>query len=1162
MERESKSRHNPASLTSTGMPLRILWVEDIIDDVQLASREITKAGLKFTSLRVETQEAFSEALNTFSPDLIISDHGLPTFDSREAFKLFKAHGSTIPFILLTGNVSEEFAVNSLKLGIDDYILKSDMGQLPAAIINAFHRRQLEMARQQREVDIQRQNQRLEEEVRVRTQEVVREKNLTDAIIRNMPGICYVLEDGRLFRWNEDLETITGYSANEIRELDIIDLFTDREMAEHEHKESIAKGSSRYELNVVTKVGQRIPYYFSSLVTEIGNSQLLVVTGVDISDLKNTQETLRLHDERMELAFSTSGNAWWDWDIVTGNVESHPNRYLTLGYSFEDITPRQEWWSSLLHPEDLEMAKQEAINCLMGKKELYDIECRLRPKQGDWKWFHIVGKIVTTDNQGRALRMIGTADNISRNKLIEKELLEAKYAAESANRTKGQFLANMSHEIRTPLNAVIGLSHLAMKTELTEKQLDYLMKIHSSSESLLGIINDILDFSKIEAGKLTLIEESFDLEEIFQKLANVITYRANTKGLEIAFGISRDVPTYLLGDPARLEQVLVNLCTNAVKFTDEGEVVVCVSVVRKGKSTLMLQFEVSDTGIGMDEVQLSKLFQPFTQANDTISRKYGGTGLGLSIIKRLVEMMHGEVWVESELGKGSRFYFTAEFKNQQHQVRVPVPRIDLRNHRVLLVDDNQAAREILKSVLESFTLEVITVTSGIQAIHYLKNNYFTPIDIVLMDYSMPEMDGIEAARIIRTDHQLASLRIVMMSTGYASEVLYQEIETLNLQGLIIKPIRNSKLHDLLMQVLKTGKIKRVVESNTPGKAPAVNVQGINVLLVEDNEINQQVARELLEGFGFTVEIASNGLDAIKRVQESGSPSKYNIVLMDLQMPIMNGRAATAEIRRMAAYAALPIIALSADAMTSVREECLEIGMSDFITKPINPYTMLETIKKWLPTDRANASLTDHVHTVPDVVEAEGIDVKVGLSHVGGNRVLYFDLLAQFQRNNKDFDNNIDEQLKSDPEKARRTIHTMKGLAGSLGMLKLQVLCTALEIAYQNNEDLSSLLPALKREFTLVTDSIEKNMKSATEFVPAADPVRVIPSLLELEGLLASNNPDAVKLINKLGTITGYEAQIEELKTAIVNYNFDLSLKLLTMLRGTIERSVEINSNSRP
>jgi CheY-like chemotaxis protein/HPt (histidine-containing phosphotransfer) domain-containing protein/anti-sigma regulatory factor (Ser/Thr protein kinase) len=718
---------------------------------------------------------------------------------------------------------------------------------------------------------------------------------------------------------------------------------------------------------------------------------------------------------------------------------------------------------------------------------------------------------------------------------------------------------MSHEISTPLNAVIGLSHLAMNTDLSDKQLDYFMKIHSASESLWGIINDILDFSKIEAGKLTLVEESFDLEDIFHKLGNVITYKANTKGLEIAFGIDTKVPTYLIGDATRLEQVLVNLCSNAIKFTDQGEVVVCVSLISEADQAIKLQFDVTDTGIGMDEVQLSKLFQPFTQANDTISRKYGGTGLGLSIIKRLVDMMHGQVWAESELGEGSKFHFTAEFKKQKLQVKVPVPRADLRNKTVLVVDDSSSARAIIKHVLDSFSMEVVTASSGIEAIHYLKNNYLRPVDFVLMDCRMPGMDGIQAARIIRHDSQLASLHIVMMSTGYASDELFREAEELGLQGIAIKPIRNSKLYDLLMAIVSSGSGTMTKESQSNATSPVLEMQSGNVLLVEDNDINQQVAKEVLEGFGFKVEIAGNGQDAVERVRQSGVPSRFDVVLMDLQMPVMGGRAATTEIRRMKEYDSLPVIALSADAMTSVRDECLDIGMNDFLTKPINPYTMLETIRKWI---RPRAALSQLDETSQPLGRAAGttdcIDINDGLSHVGGKHKFYYDLLAQFLMNNQNYPEELVRSLRDDPQKARRMIHTMKGLSGNLGMRNLYELSKKLEKAIQNNEDQSSVLLSVKEEFEHIVRTIQTIIKGNGIYVPASDPDRVIPSLLQLEKLLLANDPDAALFIAKLGSIGGYEVQIEELRKAVVNYDFDRAMDLLIKLRTQFEGRLEPSS----
>ncbi len=1134
---------------------KILWVEDLEDDVMLGERELKKVGMRFTSRRVETREDFINAVQTFKPDVILSDHSLPQFDSAEAFKIYKALELTIPFILVTGTVSEEFAVSSLKLGIDDYVLKSNLSLLSSAIVNALNQRRIENARTEREKEIKRQNQKLVEDIQQRTQDVINEQNFTDSVINGMPGLFYVMSGNRLIRWNKNLEVVSGYLQEEIGKLTILDLVAgkDKEFASRQIETTMETGSSRFEVVVVTKTGKLIPHYFTGLLAQIGVTKLFVGTGVDISDLKNTQETLRLHDERMELAFSTSGSSWWDWDILSGKIDSHPNRYLTLGYSREEITPHADGWMSLLHPSDRGRVIATIMDCLSGKTLIYDTECRYVSKQGEWKWFHMLGKIVTTDDQGQPLRMIGTADNITKTKLIEQEIVEAKYAAESANRSKSQFLANMSHEIRTPLNAVIGLSHLAMKTELTPKQQDYLKKIHSSSESLLGIINEILDFSKIEAGKLTLEEVTFDLEEVLQKLADVITYKAYAKGLEIAFGIGSDVFTHLIGDPVRLEQILSNLCTNAIKFTDNGEVVVLAKVVEESDHDVKLQFEVRDTGIGMDKKQLSKLFTPFTQADDSISRKYGGTGLGLSIMKRLVELMEGTVWVESKSGEGSAFYFTTRFRKQKLQRKIPVPAIDLRNMGVLVVDDNQSTLKIVKAALESFSFQVITCNSGIEAIHYLKNNnQILPVKLVLMDWKMPGMDGLRTAEIIRQDEQFADIKIIMMSNGYANEDLYLKTDELKLSGIVIKPIGYSMLYDTIMSAIDTGVTQKKKGTETLPADVAHEATHGHLLLVEDNEINQQVASELLEGFGYSLEIVGNGLEAVNKVKESGNPSRFDLILMDLQMPVMGGYSATLEIRKLEEYKTLPIVAMTADAMGGVREKCLEVGMMDFITKPINPNKLSDVLQRWLTPAKKMAL----PHIVPSpgrkgrnrilIPKLSGIDVKDGLSHVNGNSRLYIDLLIKFMDNHEHFIVDLKKALvEEDTAQGGRMIHTLKGMSANLGMIGLHEASIKVEEEFrsQNVNKTDEILVPLSIEMESVLRSLRDNLVRKSESMELVPLDTVKPLLNELHALLKAQDLEAMSILKKIGKVRGHEKEMKQLEIAIKKYDFDSAVQIL-------------------
>jgi PAS domain S-box-containing protein len=576
-----------------------------------------------------------------------------------------------------------------------------------------------------------------------------------------------------------------------------------------------------------------------------------------------------------------------------NMMINPKFTEVLGYTHEDIPTLKEWWP-LAYPdpeyrkwviENWESAVQRAER---DNSDIQSDEYRVACKNGEVRRMFIGGRIAEDF-------FLATFIDVTELKQAEEAMQQAKEIAEEATRAKSDFLANMSHEIRTPMNAVIGMAHLALKTELTPKQQDYLNKIQSSANSLLGIINDILDFSKIEAGKLDMESVEFNLDDVLDNLANLAAVKAQEKeNLEILFATARDVPRFLVGDPLRLGQVLINLANNAVKFTKSGEIVVSTELLEQAETGLTIKFSVRDTGIGLTEDQIGKLFQSFSQADTSTTRKFGGTGLGLTISKRLVEMMGGEIWVESEPGQGTTFSFTANFGLGKETVQQHlVPSSDLRGMKVLVVDDNATSRNILQDILESFSFEVTLAASGEEGLEEIqKADTDQPYELVLMDWKMPGMDGLEASEHIKNHLILRKIPAIILVTAYGREEIMRQAEQIGLDGFLIKPIGPSVLFDTIMNAFGEGltKTSRVSERNEEIE-DLKNIQGAQVLLVEDNEINQQVAKEILRGGGLNVAVANDGQEAVNAVKDS----YYDAVLMDIQMPVMDGYAATREIR---------------------------------------------------------------------------------------------------------------------------------------------------------------------------------------------------------------------------------------------------------------------------
>jgi two-component system, sensor histidine kinase and response regulator len=936
-------------------------------------------------------------------------------------------------------------------------------------------------------------------------------------------------------------------------------------------------------------------YNATPIVKDGRVAGAVISFRDVTERTRMEKQIRhqnfLADSALELTKAgywhvpLDGSGWYNSSEravrIFGDLASPDHRY------------RIDEWAAHVKEGDAVAAEATLANfaaACAGEVPAYDsIYAYKRPVDGQVVWIHALGQ-VAKDANGKPTDMFGVTQDISDFKRLETDLIGARVVAEEAARTKADFLANMSHEIRTPMNAIIGMAHLALKTALDAKQRDYVLKIQRAGQHLLGVINDILDFSKIESGRMSVESVDFELEKIIASVTDFIAEKATAKGLELIVDVDPRLPNDLRGDSLRLGQILINFASNAVKFTEQGSVLVRVRLATEAATDLLVRFEVQDTGIGLSPEQISKLFQSFSQADTSTTRKYGGTGLGLAISKKLAELMGGEVGVTSEPGKGSTFFFTARLARGDHRSRSLEPEADLRGRRVLAVDDNPLALQTLAEMLRSMTFRVDEASSGAEALALVQaaDSAGDPYAIAYLDWRMPGMDGIETARRIEAMPLTTKPRRLIV-TAYGREEVFHEADGAGLEGVLVKPVSPSLLFDTTIRALvgeasaSTRAVTVAEETATQPAADVGRLRGARVLLVEDNELNQQIALELLGAAEIVVDLARNGEEAVQRAQERS----YGLVLMDLQMPVMDGFEATRRIRTLPGCEQLPILAMTANAMAGDRERSLAAGMNDHVTKPIDPDALFEALLRWLPeaasgfstspapglnapapsvparlveTPRgdADAGADDALASVP------GLDAADGLRRVLGRREAYVGLLRTFAHGQAGAADAIRADLAAGRKvEALRAAHTLKGVAGSIGARQLQAEAAALEAALRRDAAPAEVGPLLDSTATTLRaflTAVASVIPPETEDIPTGpvDPEALRTAVARIEGLLEQDDIEAVAALDAAAPLlaAAFGERASALRTLVKGYRFEDALAALreaVALRGSEDQA---------